>query len=309
MPGRDATMSEAAVTPCEGCPNGGARAVATRGPVPARLLFLSGAPRLHEEQHHYAFASPALSWLEQRLAEVGLDPASVHFATLIGCRPPYQRPMRADEIAACAPRLERTIAAVAPEVIVLCGPDAVEALLPGVALGAMHGQIVTRDGRRYMPLRHPYAALHNERYVAEVIADLAQLATQLAAGLPDLPQTAPTLGTLDGPTSAIQTEKAEPLKATQEAVGAGSRKAGLPAASSQAEAEQRAVEISAAPHALSQLAEAEQVKLAGQELVETAEVKQDGAGIDDTIPAEAVGTTEPETIATEQDGPAQLSLF
>lgn len=181
-------MTDTAVAPCAGCPRQDARAVATRGPVPARLLFLSGAPRHHEEQQGSAFASPACGWLEQTLAECGLDPTGVHYATLIGCRPPHQRPMRPDEIEACAPRLERTINAVAPEVIVLCGADVVSVLLPGVPLGTGHGQLVTRDRRRYFPLRHPYAALHSDHYIDEVKTDLRRLAALLAAGLPEIGQ-------------------------------------------------------------------------------------------------------------------------
>lgn len=179
-------MIETALAPCERCPHACTRAVATRGPVPARLLFLSGAPRFHEEQQGLAFASPAFGWLEETLAAAGLDPITVHFATLIGCQPPNQRPMRAEEIAICAPRLDRTITAVAPEVIVLCGPDVLAALLPGVSGGAAHGQIVTRGRRRYFILRHPYAALHNERYVEEVRADLERLSVLLRDGLPAL---------------------------------------------------------------------------------------------------------------------------
>jgi uracil-DNA glycosylase family 4 len=160
---------------CEHCPQEAPRAVASRGPVPARVLLLSGAPRHHEEHDGVAFASPLFLWLEERLAAAGLDPADVHYATLIGCRPPHQRPMRDSDIAACAPRLDVTIAAVAPRVIVLCGPDAVAALLPGVSLSNAHGVVTRRGHRRYYPMRHPYAAPHSERYVDELMDDLRRL--------------------------------------------------------------------------------------------------------------------------------------
>jgi len=160
---------------CEHCPQEAARAVASRGPVPARVLLLSGAPRYHEEHDGVAFASPLFPWLEERLAAAEIGPADVHYATLIGCRPPHQRPLRDSDIAACAPRLDVTIAAVAPRVIVLCGPDAVAALLPGVSLSSAHGVLARRGHRRYYPIRHPYAALHSERYVEEMMDDLRRL--------------------------------------------------------------------------------------------------------------------------------------
>ena len=177
-------MSETGAAPCEHCPLEAGRAVAARGPVPARLLLLSGAPRHHEERAGVAFASPAFAWLEETLATAGLDPAGIHYATLTGCRPPHQRPVRAEEIAACAPRLDIAVEAVAPEVIVLCGPEAVAAMVPGVTLSTAHGRVVAQGRRRYFPICHPYAALHCQRYVEEVVSDLRRLAVLLAGGPP-----------------------------------------------------------------------------------------------------------------------------
>jgi len=179
-------MPETSTAPCDGCPLQVERAVASHGPVPARVLFLSGAPRYHEENEGVAFASPVFPWLEQTLADVGLDPTTVHYATLTGCRPPYQRPLRPAEIEACAPRLDLMINALEGAVVVLCGPEVVAAVLPGVALATGHGALVRRGHRRYYPIRHPYAALHIDRYVDEVKADLRALAALLVEGLPDL---------------------------------------------------------------------------------------------------------------------------
>lgn len=170
--------------PCETCPLGTAQAVASRGPVPAQVLFLSGAPRYHEEHEGLAFASPLFSWLEESLASAGLDSASIHYATLIGCRPPHQRPPRDAEIAACAPRLDVTIKACAPRVVVLCGPEVIAAVLPGATLAGTHGRLIRHDGRCYYPLRHPYTAPHSDRYLAELMADMRRLAELLRDGLP-----------------------------------------------------------------------------------------------------------------------------
>src|SRR5918911_267774 len=206
---KDILMSETGAAPCEGCPLEAGRAVAARGPVPAQLLLLSGAPRAHEERAGVAFASPAFSWLEETLAAAGLDPATIHFATLTGCRPPYQRPVRAEEIAACAPRLDIAVEAVAPQVIVLCGAEAVAAMLPGVTLSTGHGRMVAQGRRRYFPIRHPYAALHCQRYVEEVVADLHRLAALLADGLPTA--------------EIVLDEAPPPVHATPSTSGAGPR--------------------------------------------------------------------------------------
>ncbi len=191
--------------PCADCPLHVDRAVASHGPVPARLLFLSGAPRLHEEREGRAFASPAFAALETTLAEAGIDPATVHYATLIGCRPPHQRPLRMEEIAACHERLEIVVRALEPEVVVVCGGEAVAGVLPDLATPLPHGKIAERDGRRYYPIRHPYTALHSARYIVEVEDDLRALAALLQEGLPPLaPLPAPDFSPPGVPTPSPQ---------------------------------------------------------------------------------------------------------
>ena len=173
------------VTPdgrCEGCPNHPLRAVAAHGASPAHVLLLAGAPRHHDEITGQAFASPLFGWLQETLAGAGIAPETVHYATLVACRPPHQRPLRDDEVSACASRLEAILADVRPEVIVLCGADALSAVMPGATLGVAHGRAFRIGERVYVPIRHPYATLHHEPYVAELREDLRAIATLLADG-------------------------------------------------------------------------------------------------------------------------------
>lgn len=173
------------VTPdgrCESCPNHPPRAVAAHGASPAQVLLLAGAPRHHDEINGQAFASPLFGWLQETLAGAGIAPETVHYATLVACRPPHQRPLRDDEVSACASRLEAILADVRPEVIVLCGADALSAVMPGATLGVAHGRAFRIGERVYVPIRHPYATLHHEPYVAELREDLRAIATLLADG-------------------------------------------------------------------------------------------------------------------------------
>ena len=268
---KDILMSETGAAPCERCPLEAGRAVAARGPVPARLLLLSGAPRYHEERAGVAFASLTFSWLEETLATAGLDPAGIHYATLTGCRPPRQRPVRAEEIVACAPRLDIAVEAVAPEVIVLCGPEAVAAMVPAVTLSTGHGRVVARGRRRYFPIRHPYAALHCQRYVEEVVADLRRLAVLLADG---------------PPTGEIVLDEAPPrVHAVPSASGAGPRDVAAVAEATPAAPVER-------PPEPTEPAEGEGDAVAS------------GRGASAPEPEDA-GTPDPAGV----DSPAQLSLF
>jgi len=296
---------------CEHCPQEVARAVASRGPVPARVLLLSGAPRYHEEHAGVAFASPLFPWLEEQLAAAGIDPADVHYATLIGCRPWRQRPLRDSEIVACAPRLGVTIAAVAPRVIVLCGPDAVAALLPGVSLSSAHGTLARRGHRRYYPIRHPYAALHSERYVEEMMDDLRRLSALLDEDWPvelengahgQTPQAAPeTLAQQAPPVSGTTVSKSamsfmEPAMDRIDSGGSSSDTAlstVLPVSTAPASTETASIEQGAAP----------------RQQGDRPDAIIDDAG--DPAPAEGDSATRPEQRdeADETDSPTQLSLF
>jgi uracil-DNA glycosylase family 4 len=156
--------------------------VAAHGVSPARVLLLAGAPRHHDEINGRAFMSPLFDWLQETLASAGIAPDMVHYATLVACRPPHQRPLREDEVSACAPRLESIFAAVRPEVIVLCGADALAAVMPGATLGVTHGRAFRIGERHHVPIRHPYATLHHEPYMMELQEDLRGVATMLADG-------------------------------------------------------------------------------------------------------------------------------
>jgi len=285
--------------------------VASRGPVPARVLLLSGAPRYHEEHAGVAFASPLFAWLEARLAAAGIDPADVHFATLIGCRPWRQRPLRASEIAACAPRLDVTVTAVAPRVIVLCGPDAVAALLPGVSLSSAHGTLTRRGHRRYYPIRHPYAALHSERYVEEMMDDLRRLSTLLDEDWPievedetqgQTPETAPeTLVQQAPPVSGTVVSKSAMafMKPATDRIDSGG--------SSSDTALSTVLSVSTTP-ASTETAAIEQGAASRQQGDRPDAIIDDAGG---PAPAEGDSVTQPEQRdeADEADSPTQLSLF
>ena len=161
--------------PCETCPLHAVTAVANHGCVPARVLFLSGAPRYHEDRERRAFASPLFDWFQSLLAESGIDSAATHYATMTGCRPPRQRPLAQLEIDACHGRIQHILEEVNPEVIALCGQEAVSAVLKQVSVQTAHGIAVLHDSRRYMPMRHPYAVSYHEPYVAELKQDLERL--------------------------------------------------------------------------------------------------------------------------------------
>ncbi len=100
--------------------------------------------------------------LEQLLASIGLHRRDVYITNIIKCRPPQNRDPLPEEVAACAPYLERQLALINPVLVLILGRHALARLLPGqTSISRLHGKLIEREGRAYMPMYHPAAALYN----------------------------------------------------------------------------------------------------------------------------------------------------
>ena len=101
----------------------------------ARLLILGEAPGSEEDREGRPFVGPAGQLLDTMFAAIGLsrdavDPArAVYITNVMPWRPPQNRDPSADEIAMMRPFVERHIALVNPDVIVLMGNTPCMAIL------------------------------------------------------------------------------------------------------------------------------------------------------------------------------------
>ncbi len=135
---------------CERCELARSRqqVVVGRGNPAARLLVIGEAPGAEEDAQGQPFVGRAGRLLEQLLAEAGLDSRrDLYIANVIKCRPPGNRKPSRTELAACRPWLDQQIALIQPELIVLLGATALEALL-GIKGGItkLRGQWLQLDG-------------------------------------------------------------------------------------------------------------------------------------------------------------------
>jgi DNA polymerase len=145
-----------AVQGCHGCPlyKGATQAVFGDGPASARVMMIGEVPGDREDRAGQPFVGPAGQLLDDALVaariareDVYLTNAVKHFKfTLRGKRRIHDKPSRY-EIEACLPWLGSELEAVDPEVIVLLGATAAQALLGrtfrvtksrGIDLGADH---------------------------------------------------------------------------------------------------------------------------------------------------------------------------
>ena len=126
-----------------------------KGPVPARWMFVGEQPGDHEDLEGEPFIGPAGRLLDQALTEAGIDREAVFVTNVVkhfkwrpapnSKRRLHERPNR-EEVGACLPWVESELALVRPEVLVLLGATAAQALLgDDVRVTRDHGQPIKSD--------------------------------------------------------------------------------------------------------------------------------------------------------------------
>jgi DNA polymerase len=132
---RAALLTDSLAAACGACRRCGLAAtrqqvVVGRGNPNARLLLVGEAPGAEEEACGQPFVGRSGRLLEAMLAAAGLSSErDLYIANVIKCRPPGNRKPSRSEIEACRPWLERQIALVRPQLVLLVGATALEALL------------------------------------------------------------------------------------------------------------------------------------------------------------------------------------
>ena len=131
-------MLREAVQTCRGCPlyREATQAVFGEGDASARVMIVGEVPGDFEDRAGAPFVGPAGRLLDDALAEAAIERRDVYVTNIVkhfkftrrGKRRIHDKPDRY-EIAACRPWLDEEMALVAPEILVLLGATAAQALL------------------------------------------------------------------------------------------------------------------------------------------------------------------------------------
>jgi uracil-DNA glycosylase family protein len=120
------------------------------GPGTARVVVVGEQPGDVEDVAGRPFVGPAGRLLDKALAEAGLDRESLYLTNAVkhfsfeerGKRRIHKKP-RQSEVRACRPWLEAELAAIRPDVLVLLGATAAQAILgPGFRVSEQRGTLV-----------------------------------------------------------------------------------------------------------------------------------------------------------------------
>ena len=151
------------------------RAVPGEGPADAEVFFIGDGPGFNEDQQGRPCVGPAGRLLNELLASIDLDRSKVYITNVVKCRPPGNRDPMPQEIAACAPYLERQLAIIKPKVVVTLGRYSMAKFFAGASITKIHGQPKRIGNTFYFPMFHPAAALRQDSYMAAVKADMLKI--------------------------------------------------------------------------------------------------------------------------------------
>ncbi len=142
----------------------------------ARIVFVGEAPGADEDQQGRPFVGRAGQLLTKIIAAMKLNRSDVYICNILKCRPPGNRNPQMEEISACAPFLDKQLAAIAPEVICALGTFAARTLLKTEApITTLRGRFHSYQGIRVMPTYHPAYLLRNPEAKKHVWEDIQMI--------------------------------------------------------------------------------------------------------------------------------------
>src|SRR5512140_665840 len=145
------------------------------GPDKAEIMFIGEAPGFHENEKGLPFVGAAGNFLNELLAQAGLERSDVWITNVVKCRPPGNRDPQPEEIATCDQYLERQIEAIDPKIIITLGRFSMNKFMPGAKISTVHGQMRKVGDRFVIAMFHPAAALHQASIKPAIMKDFAQL--------------------------------------------------------------------------------------------------------------------------------------
>jgi DNA polymerase len=161
------------------------------GPPTAALMLVGEQPGDREDREGQPFVGPAGALLERALAQAGIDRERVFVTNVVkhfkwkpvpGSKRRLHEKPNAVEIRACRPWLDLELEIVRPDLVVLLGATAAQAILgPSFRITERRGALVEAPaiGRQVLATFHPSAILRartpgdRERMLEALVADLA----------------------------------------------------------------------------------------------------------------------------------------
>lgn len=141
----------------------------------AEIVFIGEAPGKKEDEQGKPFVGAAGKFLDEMIQGIGLDRGDVYITNIVKYRPPQNRDPLPEEKQAFWPYLKRQLQVIDPLLTVTLGRHSMEYFLPGQRISHIHGQPKRLQGRVFLPLYHPAAALYNGGMRETLIDDFSYI--------------------------------------------------------------------------------------------------------------------------------------
>ncbi len=159
---------------------GRTKAVPGEGPTHAEIMLIGEGPGASEDKQGRPFVGASGKFLDELLAQAGVTRADVWITNVVKCRPPGNRDPQPVEIETCTTNyLDQQIKIVNPSIIVTLGRHSMSRFIPDAKITQVHGQMQKIGKRFVIPMFHPAAALHQQRFRPLLLEDFAKLPAQL----------------------------------------------------------------------------------------------------------------------------------
>lgn len=146
------------------------------GNINAPLFMVGEGPGAQEDKLGVPFVGKAGQLLDKILAAINLKRADVYISNVVKCRPPNNRKPSTAEIENCKQWLEKEIEIIKPQIILLLGATALQAMIdPRGLITKMRGQWIKQNGHVYMATFHPAALLRDPRKKLPVWEDFQKI--------------------------------------------------------------------------------------------------------------------------------------
>jgi uracil-DNA glycosylase len=149
------------------------------GNINAEIVFIGEAPGKNEDEQGLPFVGAAGKFLNEMLAEAGMQRSDVYITNIVKYRPPNNRDPFPEEKKAFWPYLLKQLQIIKPKVVITLGRHSMEYFLPDMRISVIHGQpkrIKFGDEKLVViPLYHPAAALYNGSMRETLIEDFLKV--------------------------------------------------------------------------------------------------------------------------------------
>ncbi|MEM9797541.1 MAG: uracil-DNA glycosylase [Pseudomonadota bacterium] len=155
------------------------------GQPSARVMIIGEAPGREEDRQGKPFVGQAGQLLDRMLGAIGMardhaDAASaVYITNVLPWRPPGNRDPEPAEVAMMMPFLRRHVELAAPDLLVLMGNHACQAVLGRKGITRLRGNWTEGLGKPVLPMLHPAYLLRQPHAKRNAWADLLALQARL----------------------------------------------------------------------------------------------------------------------------------